>query len=106
MGAASLKANLLQELTAIREEVLYEFFRDLRKSYDVLNWEICMENIVGYGFIPRMKRILRYYWYNFSMMDRVGCCYGNPFKGHQSVTMGVPLSPTIFNMLVDVVIFH
>ena len=28
------------------------------------------------------------------------------FKGYQGVTQGVPLSQTIFNLVVDVVVFH
>ena len=38
------------------------------------------------------------------MVARVGRYYGTPFKGPQGVTQGGPLSPTIFNMVVDAVI--
>ena len=40
------------------------------------------------------------------MVSRVGSYYGTPFKVHCGVTQGIPLSTTIFNMVVDVVIFH
>ena len=36
-GTASLEAKLLQQLTAMREEVLYEVFLDLEKAYEALN---------------------------------------------------------------------
>ena len=64
-GAASLKAKLLQQLTEIREEVLYEVFLDLRKSYDPLNRERCMEILVVYGVSTQTEIILQHYWYQF-----------------------------------------
>ena len=38
------------------------------------------------------------------MVARVGRYYGTHLKGHQEVTQWVLLSPTILNMLFDVVI--
>ena len=35
-----------------------------------------------------------------------GGYYGTGFKGARGVTQGDPLSPTIFNMVVDVVVCH
>ena len=37
------------------------------------------------------------------MVDRAGGYYMDPFKGHRGVTQGEPLSPTIFNVVVDAV---
>ena len=39
-GTDSLKAKLLQELTTMREEVLYAIFLELHKVYDALDREI------------------------------------------------------------------
>ena len=36
-GTATLEAKLLQQLAAIREEVLYVIFLDLTKAYDSLD---------------------------------------------------------------------
>ena len=36
-GTATLEANFLQQLTAIREEILYKVFLDLLKAYDSLD---------------------------------------------------------------------
>ena len=41
MGTASLKAKLIQHMTEMREEVLYEVFIDLRKVYKALDRELC-----------------------------------------------------------------
>ena len=35
-GTASLKAKLIQQLTAMREAVLFEIFLDIQKAYDAL----------------------------------------------------------------------
>ena len=40
------------------------------------------------------------------MIARAGGYYGTAFKGARGVTQGNPLSPTIFNVLVDVVFCH
>ena len=37
LGTAALGANLLQQLTAMREEALFKFFLDLWKAYDALD---------------------------------------------------------------------
>ena len=40
------------------------------------------------------------------MVDKASRYFGRPFKGYQGVTQGDPLSPTIFNVVVDAVIRH
>ena len=40
------------------------------------------------------------------MVARAGCYYGEAFKGARGVTQGDPLPPTIFNVVVDVVVRH
>ena len=40
------------------------------------------------------------------MVTRAGGYYGDAFKGNQGVTQGNPLSPTIFKVVVDVVVRH
>ena len=38
MMTAALEAKLLQQLTSMRGEVLFEVFLDLQKAYGALNW--------------------------------------------------------------------
>ena len=38
------------------------------------------------------------------MVERAGGYYGEVFKGARGVTQGDPLSPTIFNVVVDAVV--
>ena len=40
------------------------------------------------------------------MVTRAGGYYGEAFKGARGVTQGDPLSPTIFNVVVDAVVRH
>ena len=51
-GNASLKANLLQQLTEMREQILYEIFLYIHKAYDILNRDRCLDILAGYGMEP------------------------------------------------------
>ena len=42
-GTATLEANLLQQIAAWREEVMYVIFLDLRKAYDALGRSRCLD---------------------------------------------------------------
>ena len=57
-GTATLEAELLQQLAALREEVLYVIFLDLHKAYDTLYRSRCLEILAGYGVGPRARRLL------------------------------------------------
>ena len=43
IGTATLEAKLVQQLAALREEVLYVIFLDLHKAYDALDSSKCLE---------------------------------------------------------------
>ena len=105
-GTATLKSKLLQQLAALREEVLYVIFLDLHKAYNALDTYRCLEILEGYSVGPRACRLLWTYWGRFTMVARAGGYYGEAFKGARGVTQGDPLSPNIFNVVVDVVVRH
>ena len=46
-GTATLEAKLLQQLAALREEVLCVIFLDLHKAYDALYRSRCLEILEG-----------------------------------------------------------
>ena len=104
MGNSSHESKMLQNITEMREEVIYKVFLDLRKAYGALNTERCMDILMVYGVCPQTERILQYYWDHLSMVARAGCYYGTPFKGHQGVTPGDTISTTIFNIVTEAVI--
>ena len=53
---------------------------------------------------PQAQRILQEYWYRLRMVDPTGGYCRAAFKGFRGVTQGYPLSPTIFNILVEAVV--
>ena len=58
MGTTTLKAKLLQQLEAMREEVLYMIFLDLCKAFVTLERDRCLEILERYGVGPQSHRIL------------------------------------------------
>ena len=60
-GTATLEAKLLQQLAALREEVLYVIFLDLHKSYDALDRSRCLDILEGYGVGPQAIKLLQTY---------------------------------------------
>ena len=103
-GTATLEANLLQQLAALREEVLYVIFLDLHKAYDALDRSRCLEILEGYIVGPHARELLRKYWHRLTMVARAFSYYGTAFGGERGVFQGDPLSPTIFNVVVDAVL--
>ena len=103
-GTATLEAKLLQQLVALREEVLYVIFLDLNNAYDTLDRSRCLEILECYGVGPNARRLLTNYWRRPAMVVRAGGYYGTAFGGERGVTQGNPLSPTIFNVVVDAVV--
>ena len=105
-GTAALDANLLQQITAMREAVLFKVFLDLWKAYDNLDQDRGLKLLDAYEVGPRAVRLLQTYWYQLTMVAKAGGYFGHLFKGYQGVTQGNPLYPNIFNMVVGVLIRH
>ena len=91
---------------AMREELLYEIFLKLKEAYGALYRYRYLEILATYRVEPRELRILRTNWGRLAMLASIGGYYDPPFKGYRSVTQVYPLSPTIFNVVVDAVIQH
>ena len=72
MGTAALNVKMLQQLMAMREAVLFEVFLDLQRSYNALDWYICLEILAVYGFGPRTTRLLWTYWDRMTTVARAG----------------------------------
>ena len=81
-------------------------FLDLTKAYDALDRSRTLDILKGYGVGDRVRRLLATYWEQATMAAKAGRYYGTEFKGERGVTQGDPLSPTIFNVVVDAVVRH
>ena len=81
-------------------------FLDLYKAYDALDRSRCLEILEGYGVGPKAGRLLTNYWRHLTMVARARGYYWTAFRGERGVTHGDPMSPTIFNVVVDTVVRH
>ena len=81
-------------------------FLDLHKAYNALDRFRCLEILEGYGIRPRARNLLKHYWHRLTMVARARGYYGAAFWGERGLTQGEPLSPTIFNVVVDAVVQH
>ena len=81
-------------------------FLDLTKAYDALDRSRSLEILEVYGVGQRVRRVLQSYWRKSTVVARAGGYYGSGFKGERGVTQVKPLSPTIFNVVVDAVVRH
>ena len=83
-GTATLEAKLLQQLAAMKEEVLYVIFLDLTKAYDALDRSRCLEILEVYGVGPNARSLLKTYWRRLTMVARAEGYYGTASKGKEA----------------------
>ena len=81
-------------------------FLVLHKACDALDRSRCLEILEGYCVGPQACWLLRTYWIRMRMVAKAGVYYGVLFKGARGGTQVDPLSPTIFNMVVYMVVQH
>jgi hypothetical protein len=103
-GTATIEAKLCQQLAAVDQVPLYQIYLDLRKAYDALDRERCLEILEGYGTGRRIVRLLSNYWKKQRIVAKASGYHGDPFGATRGVTQGDPVSPTIFNIVVDAVV--
>ena len=75
------------------EMVLYYIFLDLRKIYDALDRNCCLDILAGYGVGPMTLRVIWTYWSRLQMAVKAGGHYGTVFQSHNGVTWGYPFHP-------------
>ena len=98
-----MEAKLEQQLTGIFHEKLFQVFLYVRKTYGSLDQGRCMEILREYVLGPQLQQLLQRYWDGQRVVTKSGKCYGRPFSMGIGVTQGDPVSPTLFNIIVDAV---
>ena len=64
----------------------------------------CLQILEDRGVGPKIQRLIQTFWRLSLLVCKAGGCYGRPFLASRGVTQGGPLSPRIFNLMVDAVI--
>ena len=83
-------------------------FVHLKNAYDAIYRERFREILVGYGVGPNMIRLIMFFWIweNATLVFRTSERLGTQFKSCPGVTQGGPLSPKLFNIVVDAIVME
>ena len=104
MGTATTEVKLAQQLAYIEKVPLYGVFIDLRKAHDSMDRGKCLEILKAYGVGPKILKVIGFFWDHVVLVCRAGGCYGEPFRARRGGTQGGPVSPRIFNTMVDAIV--
>ena len=83
---------------------MWATFIDLRKGFDAMDRERLMEILEDRGVGPNLRRLVRVFWEMATFCCQAGGNHGRPFKAFRGVTQGGPLSPRLFNIMVDAIV--
>ena len=62
LGTAMMEAKLSQQLGGLAQKPLFQVFLDIRKAYDSLYREQCLDVLSGYGGEPHLTCLINSYW--------------------------------------------
>ena len=62
------------------------------------------EVLTCYSFIPKLRRLLQWFWSDQVVVPKAGRYYVRPFNMGRRGTQGDPISTTVFRILVNAVI--
>ena len=93
-----------QKFVGIFLKPLFHVSIDVWKAYDSIERKIFIEVLTGYGLSPKIRRLQQRYWSDQAVVPKLGWYYRQPFNTGIVVTQGGPVSPSVFNILVNVVI--
>ena len=103
-GTAIMEMKLAQQLAFLEQIPLYAIFVDLRKAFDAVDRERVLDILKDRGVGPKMLRLIKTFWDMAEMACKAGGSYGRRFRAGRGVTQGGPLSPRLFNLVVDAVV--
>ena len=103
-GMGIMEAKLVQQLVYREQCPLFGICLDLRKTYDAKDRGRCLDILREAGVGPKTIRILKAFWDKAELACRASGYYGWIFKAWRGMIQGGPLSPTIFNLIVDAIV--
>ena len=80
---------------------LYRIFLGLRKAFNAMDRDWCLQILEDTGVRPKALRLICTFWDKAILVCRASGYHDSPFSAKRGVTQGGPLSPTIFNTMVD-----
>ena len=104
MGTETLEVNLANHLAGLAHGPLFQVFLDVQKAYDSLDRDQCMEILRRSWMGKRMARLIAHHWENLMVVPKVKRFLGTPSSTVRVFTQRDPVSPMIFNIMVDAVV--
>ena len=92
-GTGIMEAKLVQQLTFVEQAPLFGIFIDLRKAYNAMDRERCIDICVEAGVGPNAVQLVVNFWEGGNGYCRAARYYGRVFKAKRGITQGGPLSP-------------
>ena len=86
------------------QKTLHFIFLDLRTAYDTVDREQLLEILDGYGVGPNVLGLVKFYWDHQHCVAKSGKYHRDILVPYRDATQGGVVSPTFFNVLVDVVV--
>ena len=83
---ATLEAKLAHQMAGLAHKPLFQVFLDVRKAYNSLDKERCLELLSGYGLGPNLARLLENYWRRQGIVPKIGKYLGTAFGAWRGVT--------------------
>jgi Reverse transcriptase (RNA-dependent DNA polymerase) len=103
-GSAILEAKLHLDIQTATGNTRYQAFIDISKAYDSVCRQKLLYILRQYGAGPNVLNILSNFWQQLWVAPKQAGFYGPSIKSDRGVTQGDPLSPILFNLIIDAII--
>jgi Reverse transcriptase (RNA-dependent DNA polymerase) len=85
-------------------QTTYQAFLDISKAFDSVCRDKLLQILQQYGAGPNILKILDTFWQQLCVAPRQAGFYGPAIKSDRGVTQGDPLSPILFNIIINAVV--